>query len=43
MTSMTSDTISAYIGPALGVNNGHRIALHPTIRMDRVITPQVSR
>jgi dienelactone hydrolase len=43
MTSMTSDTISAFIGPALGVNNGHRIALHPTIRMDRLITPQVSR
>jgi predicted dienelactone hydrolase len=43
MTSMTADTISAFVGPALGVNNMRRIALHPTIRMDRVITPQVSR
>ena len=43
MTSMTADTISAFIGPALGVNNGHSIPVHPIIRMDRVIAPQVSR
>jgi predicted dienelactone hydrolase len=43
MTSMTSDTISAFIGPALGLNNGHGIALHPTIRTDRLITPRVSQ
>ena len=43
MTSMTGDTISAFVGPALGVNNVRRIAVHPTIRMDRVITPEVSR
>jgi predicted dienelactone hydrolase len=43
MTSMTADTISAFVGPALGVTNVRRIAVHPTIRMDRVITTQVSR
>ena len=42
MTSMTADTISAFVGPTLELNN-RRIALHPTIRTDRVITPQVSR
>ena len=43
MTSMTADTISTFVGPTLGVNNARRIALHPTIQMDRVITPEVSR
>jgi predicted dienelactone hydrolase len=42
MTSMTSDTISAFVGPALGVN-GPRMPLHPTVRMDRLITPRSPR
>jgi predicted dienelactone hydrolase len=44
MTSMTGDTISAFVGPALGVvNNARRTPLHPTIRIDRQITPQIPR
>jgi hypothetical protein len=43
MTSMTGDTISAFVGPALGVTNARRIPLHPTIRMDRLITPHIPR
>ena len=43
MTSMTGDTISAFVGPALGVNNGPRMPLHPTVRMDRLITPRSPR
>ena len=43
MTSMTGDTISAFVGPALGVHNGSRSPLHPTIRTDRLIAPQVPR
>jgi predicted dienelactone hydrolase len=43
MTSMTGDTISGFVRPALGVNNARRIPLHPTVRMDRLITPQVPR
>jgi predicted dienelactone hydrolase len=43
MTSMTGDTISAFVGPALGVNNARRIALHPTVRMDRLIAPHIPR
>ena len=39
MTAMTGDTISAFVGPALGVNNARRIPLHPTDRMDRPIPP----
>ena len=39
MTAMTGDTISAFVGPALGVNNAPSLdqilALHPTIRSDR--------
>jgi hypothetical protein len=35
MTTMTGDTISAFVGPALGVNNERRIPLHPTIRTER--------
>jgi predicted dienelactone hydrolase len=42
MTSMTSDTISAFVGPALGVN-APRMPLHPTVRMDRLITPRSPR
>jgi predicted dienelactone hydrolase len=43
MTSMTGDTISAFVGTALGVNNGPRMPLHPTVRMDRLITPRIPR
>ena len=45
MTSMTGDTISAFVGPALGVNSAAkaRTRLHPTVRMDRLITPHVPR
>jgi predicted dienelactone hydrolase len=43
MTSMTGDTISAFVGPDLGVTNARRIPLHPTIRMDRLITPHIPR
>jgi predicted dienelactone hydrolase len=43
MTAMTGDTISAFVEPALGVNNTRRIALHPTVRMDRLITPRSPR
>ena len=43
MTAMTSDTISAFVGPALGVSGGPRMPLHPTIRMDRLITPRSPR
>jgi dienelactone hydrolase len=43
MTSMTGDTISAFVGPALGVNNEPRMPLHPTVRMDRLITPRSPR
>jgi dienelactone hydrolase len=31
MTSMTGDTISAFVGAALGVNNGPRMPLHQTV------------
>ena len=41
--SIAENKITAFIGPALGVNNGHSIPVHPIIRMDRVIAPQVSR
>jgi predicted dienelactone hydrolase len=41
MTAMTGDTISAFVGPALGVKNGigldQVIARHPTIRSERRI------
>jgi dienelactone hydrolase len=40
MTAMTGDTVSAFVGPALGVNNRHRMPLHPTVGMDRLITPR---
>ena len=43
VTSMTGDTISAFVGPALGVNNAPRMPLHPTVRMDRLITPRSPR
>jgi dienelactone hydrolase len=43
MTSMTGDTISAFVGPALGVNNGPGMPLHPTVRLDRLITPRNPR
>jgi hypothetical protein len=43
MTSMTGDTISGFVGPALGINNGATIPLHPTVRTDRLITPQLPR
>jgi dienelactone hydrolase len=43
ITAMTSDTISGFVAPALGVNNGHSIAVRPIIRMDRVIAARVSR
>jgi dienelactone hydrolase len=43
MTSMTGDTISAFVGPALGVTNARRIPLRPTIRMDRLIAPHIPR
>jgi hypothetical protein len=43
MTTMTSDTISAFVGPALGVSSGPRMPLHPTVRMDRLITPRSPR
>ena len=41
MTSMTGDTISAFVGPALGVNR--RIVRHPTVRVDRLIAPLIPR
>ena len=43
MTSMTGDTIAAFVGPTLGVNNGPRMRVHPTVRMDRLITPRSPR
>jgi dienelactone hydrolase len=43
MTSMTGDTISAFVGSALGVSHAHRMPLHPTVRMDRLITPRSPR
>jgi hypothetical protein len=43
MTSMTADTVSAFVGPALGVDNERTIARHPTIRTDRLISPQIPR
>jgi predicted dienelactone hydrolase len=43
MTAMTGDTVSAFVGPALGVNDERRIPLHPTIRTNGLITPQIPR
>jgi dienelactone hydrolase len=43
MTSMTGDAISAFIGPALAVNNTPRIPLHPTVRTDRLFAPRSPR
>ncbi len=38
MTSMTGDTIAAFVGPALGMTSGHRLgdvlASHPRIRAE---------
>ena len=38
MTSMTGDTIAAFVGPALGITSGHRLgdvlASHPRIRAE---------
>ena len=46
MTAMTGDTISAFVGPALGVKNGSSldqvIARYPTIRSERRIAPKPS-
>jgi hypothetical protein len=46
MTAVTGDTISAFVGPALGVKNRIRldqvIARHPSIRSERRIAPKPS-
>lgn len=41
MTSVTGDTISAFVGPALGASNARTIPLHPTVRIDRLISPRI--
>jgi hypothetical protein len=43
ITSITGDAIAAFVGPALGVNNGPRMPVHPTVRTDRLITPRSPR
>jgi dienelactone hydrolase len=46
MTTMTGDTISAFVGPALGVRHATSLdqvlARHPTIRSDRRIAAEVT-
>jgi dienelactone hydrolase len=46
MTTMTDDTIAAFVGPTLGVKNGSSLdqilARHPTIRAERRVAPTPS-
>jgi predicted dienelactone hydrolase len=46
MTSMTGDTISAFVGPALGVKGGptlsQDLARHPGVQLDHRIAPKIS-
>jgi hypothetical protein len=46
MTSMTGDTISAFVGPALGAKGGptltQDLARHPGVQLDHRIAPKIS-